>query len=295
MQAMSRSNVKEERPSVTAAIVATFRSLGDLLPADVQLAHDPYGAKFVGPWMEKVISIGRRAPVLPGAIARYVMYMQLRTRAIDDVLLAFLKNGGRQLVLLGAGFDARALRFAPELAESVVYEIDHPATQNKKRAVISAEPGSARVQYLTFNFEERSVAELPSALADAGHRRDQPTLTIWEGVTMYLTEEAVSATLSAVREYSCPGSLLAVTYFERTRMIQNPGLWQRVVRTFVSGIGEPFRFGWDVGELEPWAAARGFEVVSDEVDAALAQKFFPPELASQTKNLGRHVAVLRAV
>lgn len=282
--------MKEERASVTAAIVATFRSMGELLPAHVQIAHDPYGAKFAGPWMERALAITRRAPILPGPIERYVLYMQVRTKAIDDVLLDFVRDGGRQIALLGAGFDARALRFPTELRDATVFEIDHPATQTKKRA---SSPAVDNIRYLTFDFEQRSVAELPAALAESGHDKKSPTLTIWEGVTMYLTEDAIDATVAAVKEYSSPGSLLAMTYFERTRMIEKPSLPQRVVRSFVSRVGEPFRFGWDRGELEPWAERRGFQVVSDRIDIELARAFFPAETAARMKELGRHVAVLK--
>jgi O-methyltransferase involved in polyketide biosynthesis len=54
--------------------------------------------------------------------------MQVRTRLLDDAVRNFIDAGGRQLVLLGAGFDCRALRM-PELDCAQVFEVDHPATQ----------------------------------------------------------------------------------------------------------------------------------------------------------------------
>jgi methyltransferase (TIGR00027 family) len=290
---MSTNTVREERASVTAAIVAAFRNLGDLLPAEAQIAHDPYGGRFLGSVAERAIELGKKARVLPWPLARYVLYMQVRTRAIDDVVIEFARDAGKQIVLLGAGFDARALRFAAELRAATVFEVDHPATQRKKRAMIECEKGGAKVEYLRFDFEQRSVGELPNALAELGHDKRSRSLTIWEGVTMYLTEEAIAATIAAVREYSAPNSLLALTYFERSRLIDRPSLSARAVRTFVKQIGEPFTFGWDLGELRPWMERRGIEVLSDRTEVDLAREYLPASAAARIADRGRHVAVLR--
>src|SRR5690242_14824589 len=117
-----------DRASFTAQWVAACRGAGVLLPDDARLAVDPWGARFGGlpSWI-----MGRTAArvVRATSLLRWVMYLQVRTRVIDDALLAFVARGGRQIVILGAGFDCRAARFARELADGVVYEVDHPATQ----------------------------------------------------------------------------------------------------------------------------------------------------------------------
>jgi len=157
-EVLHESPVKNDRPSVTAAWVAGCRVLYDLLPEHQQLARDDYGMRFLS------------AARLPRSIARMIfprrglLYMQVRTRVIDDVMLDFVKNGGRQVVLLGAGFDCRALRFARELEGTTVFEIDHPATQSKKTRVLAGEHG-ARTEYVAWDFESRPLSELPSELA----------------------------------------------------------------------------------------------------------------------------------
>ena len=97
--------------------------------------------------------------------------MQVRTRVIDDALRDFVAGGGRQLVLLGAGYDCRALRL-PELAELRVFEVDHPATQAHKRDVLAqlrVELAGAATS--TWDFETRAMDDLPDVLAEAGPRR----------------------------------------------------------------------------------------------------------------------------
>jgi methyltransferase (TIGR00027 family) len=169
-----------------------------------------------------------------------------------------------------------------------VFEVDHPATQARKRAALGNE---GRAAYSGFDFEAQPAAALPDALASHGHRRNQPTLTLWEGVTMYLTEEAIDSTLAAVRAYSAPGSRIVFTYFEKDRMLRHRGLSHRLLRRFVASVGEPFRFGWDPNELPAWLKARGFELLSDRTEEELARSLLPPEAASRVEGLGRHVAV----
>jgi methyltransferase (TIGR00027 family) len=241
--------VKNDRPSVTAAWVAGCRGLYELLPERERLSRDDYGTRFLAPAR------------LPRAVTRTIfprralLYMQVRTRFIDDVMLAFVREGGRQVVLLGAGFDCRALRFARELEGATVFEVDHPATQSKKRRVLAGEMG-ARTEYVAWDFESRPLSELPAELARRGHDRDKPTCTIWEGVTMYLTPRAIDETLRCVRDYSARSSKLVFNYTDRARL-DHPSLRDRMGMRVVAAIGEKFRFGFDPKTLDRYLEERG--------------------------------------
>lgn len=211
-------------PSKTAAWVATWRGWGQKLPKEARIVDDPYGTLFGGRRARWLLRIPRplTVPVWPLAL-----HMQVRTRAIDDVVRAFLADGGRQVLILGAGYDCRASRFANELREGRVFEVDHPATQAHKRAVLGDIP-TAPVTYVPWDFEARPVDALPEALAALGHDPSSPTLTIWEGVTMYLGEEAIAATVRAVGALSAPGAPFVVTYIDRGQF-ENSGRIRRIV------------------------------------------------------------------
>ncbi len=215
--------------------------------------------------------------------------MQVRTRLIDDAVRAFVADGGRQVVVLGAGYDCRALRL-PELAGARVLEVDHPATQGHKRAVLDRLAARSPAHYLAWDFETRPLDDLPDALADAGHDPAAPTLTIWEGVTMYLTEAAIDASLRAIAIWSAAGSVLALTYMTRQRLQRSVAL--RAVRAVVRSLGEPFRFGWDPDELPGYLAARGFALTSDVSTADAGHQLLPRELAAQIVQTDR-VAIAR--
>src|SRR6185312_6435201 len=216
--------VIDGKPSRTAQFVAASRALGALLPTEAQLVDDPFGARVGGPGVAQLASLARRAPslrpllrVVAAPMLPMVAYMQVRTRLIDDVVRAFVAGGGAQVVLLGAGFDARAARLAGGGVRFL--EVDHPATQALKRERF----GDLPVTFVPFDFMRDATSTLAAHLASLGHDPSRPTLTVWEAVTMYLTEPAIADTVAAVRAWSAPGSRLSFTYVER-RDFERPKL-----------------------------------------------------------------------
>jgi methyltransferase (TIGR00027 family) len=285
--------MRADRPSFTAAWVAAARALGARLPPEARLADDPYGLRFAR--AHPLVRTIARAGLVPPMRA-FVLYMQLRTRAIDDVCRELARSAAAagqraQIVLLGAGYDCRAARFARELGDGVVFEVDHPATQAHKRAALGDVAG-ARVEYVEWHFEERPMDALPDALAARGHDRAAPTLTIWEGVTMYLTEPAIDATVRAVHAFSAPRSLLCFTYFERA-LHERPPIAQRALAAIVKRVGEPFTFGWRPEELASWFAARGFALEWDRDARTIAAQHLPAHWQARVDFPGRHVALAR--
>ena len=142
-----------------------------------------------------------------------VEHLALRTLAIDRVVAASVAKGADQVVILGAGLDARAWRM-DAMARAVVFEVDHPSTQRFKRERLGSrtsagERARADVRFVEVDFERESLA---ARLAEAGHDVRRATTWIWEGVTPYLAPEATRATLAIVAVRSAPGSVLAVTY-----------------------------------------------------------------------------------
>ena len=296
--------MRSTQASKTASWVAASRTFGDFLPRDCQLCRDPYGVRFAEPWLQAVERAARKQPALArrlllhaGAATRTVFYMQLRTRFIDDELLAFgaapagaKAQGGTQIVLLGAGYDCRALRLSRELPGVVFYEVDHPATQAVKRDVLAG-VAPASVRFVPWDFEEKPMTALSGALAALGHDRTRPTLTIWEGVTMYLRAPAIAASFAAIRSFSAPGSKLVFTYFDREQRIERPSMRGRALSRLVASVGEPFRFGWSPAALPAWLAARGFLLEEDVEDGELSVRHMPTRHQHWVGPEGRRIAV----
>jgi methyltransferase (TIGR00027 family) len=287
--------MRDDSPSRTAAFVAAARHLGQLLPDNARLVDDPYGAAFASPaiakWLDAKTDRLRPLATMPG-MKQWILYMQVRTRVIDDALREFVAAGGRQVVLLGAGFDCRALRL-PELADVRVIEVDHPATQARKRSVLAQIGAHSPAHYLTWDFESRPMEDLPDVLDEAGLDLAAPVFTIWEGVTMYLTEPSIDASLRAIRTWSAPDSLLALTYFAKSR-IDKPSLLTRAMAAVVSTFGEPWKFGWTPEELPAYLAARKFTLVRDIALGDAARDLLPAELAAYVANPDRRFALAAA-
>jgi methyltransferase (TIGR00027 family) len=181
----------------------------------------------------------------------------------------------------------------PELDHVRVFEIDHPATQGHKRNVLETAGAESPSVYVTWDFEERPVEDLPEALVECGQDPDQPTFTIWEGVTMYLSEPAIDASLRAIAEWSAPGSVLAMTYFAKSRLAK-PSLATRAIQAVVSTVGEPWRWGWAPEELPDYLGERGLELAEDISLADAARELLPPELAVHVASHDRRVALAAA-
>lgn len=270
--------------------------MGQLLPVAERLAHDPYGITFMSGAAAKLAQLLITYPALCKWIApktslqAFLWWMQLRTRAFDDVLRAFLAGGGRQVVLLGAGYDCRALRFAAELEGVRFFEVDHPSTQAEKRRVLRAAQLASGARYVAWDFESQPLSALAARLAQEGLAHDQRVLTLWEGVTMYLSERAIADTLALVRGYGAPGSWLVFNYVD-ARVLQRAEGDQRITQRLAALVGEPHRYGFDPQALPAWLAAHGYVCRSDQTDLALAEQLLPPEAASAFASANRHIAL----
>ena len=258
----------DDRPSQTAAWVAAWRGLAPWLPEGGQLASDPFGLAFTPAMGRPLIDLAARAPSVTrrllngGPLARMILWLQLRTRSLDDLMLAFVRAGGRQVVLLGAGFDCRAHRL-PSLAAARVFEVDHPDTLAAKRARLAALDAGSVDGRVTYAGADLNRQALDAVLTAAGVDRAARTFFIWEGVTNYLTATAVDATLRAVAGWA-PGSLLLFTYVHRG-VIDGSTIFADNVRLkrVLAGAGEPWTFGLEPREVRAFLAARGFELLED--------------------------------
>jgi methyltransferase (TIGR00027 family) len=275
--------MREGKPSKTAVWVAWGRGMyGKLRDAVVD---DPVAERLVPEPYKSLIALARRSPAFTGAFEKVVAvvsggrsrHMPLRTRAIDDALIDAVSRGAEQLVILGAGLDARAWRL-DALANVVVFEADHPTMQAYKRSQIAQEiPRAREVRYVAVDLERDDLATI---LDRAGHDRSRPTAFIWEGVTMYLTREAIDATLTAMRDRSAPRSTAIVTYFERGTRSRIEVALLRVL----SIIGEPIMSAFSPSEMASVLARHDFSVRSDEGDAEWAPRYFGhPERASMER------------
>ena len=252
------------RTSRTAEYMALFRALESLAPPEERCFDDPFAQRFLRPSLRAVLRVARRPAARrlavgfldrrwPGARSSGVA----RTRWIDDALRAELRAGCRQVVILGAGFDARAWRL-PELSDRRVFELDREATQAHKRARLGAPAQAVLVA------GDLGVPGFEKALVAAGFVPGERACFLLEGVTNYLSAGAVDAVLRFVGLACAPGSALLFTYVHRAFLsgaLRAEGA-ERLRRTLARS-QEPWTFGLDPAELPAWLRERGLELEED--------------------------------
>jgi methyltransferase (TIGR00027 family) len=246
------------RPSRTAQFVALGRALADVGLSHVPDFSDPTARFFLNEKgkqslakIEKEAREGKRGYRFEAA-RRMADMMALRTAAIDSAVRDAIADGATQLVILGAGYDGRAWRMS-ELSGVNVFEVDRPATQDDKRArVAPLPPSTADVHFVSIDFERES---LDTVLESAGHDPAASTCWIWEGVVMYLTRDAVRATLASIARRSATGSTLIVNYHRPNR-----GFIKSLILRW---IGEPQISAWTPEEMAADLGAVGFVVRED--------------------------------
>ncbi len=199
----------------TAYSIAFVRAQESERPASERLFDDPYAAIFRAAGAHAAEGT-RRFVDLPF----FVDGVRLRTRAIDDFVREGIGAGISQLVLLGAGFDARGLRM-PEIAAHgvAVYEVDYPGQLESKRSLLAAAGVTlpAAVKHVPCDFEAPDFDDaLACGLAACGFRSGAGALFVWEGVIAYISEEAVARTLRFVVRAGGPGSRLVFDFAPMT-------------------------------------------------------------------------------
>lgn len=233
-------------PSITARVVALARSR-------LERPQTPDG----DPDAEDRLYAGLRTRVWWPVSARWRRTMATRTRFFDEVTLAAIEASITQVVIIGAGYDGRALRFRHAGVE--FFEVDHPETQpDKRRRVEALGVGQNGVTYVSHDLNRGGLA---GALAAAGHAGDRPSLFICEGLLLYLDDDVIAGLLGDLHNCAGPGSRLAVSARE---VVTGAPLRSRaragVFGIVLAAIGEPRRSLPRQGELREQLARAGWSV-----------------------------------
>lgn len=199
-----------------------------------------------------------RKKLTPGAYE----YLIARTQHYDNLFRHALDEDVPQIVMLGAGYDTRSIRFKDSIRHTRIFELDMPATQQHKIGLLQKANISIPRQ-LSFTPIDFSKDSLDDVLDKAGYDKTQKCLFVWEGVSMYLSEGAVQDTLGFIKRKSGPGSAVAFDYFYKSVVAgRSDDYGAREQYEAVLKIGEPFQFGIEEGKIESFLSQHGFETLS---------------------------------
>jgi methyltransferase (TIGR00027 family) len=182
-------------------------------------------------------------------------YLEVRTAFFDRVVVESIAGGIDQIVVLGAGYDGRSLRYAK--AGLRWFELDHPDTQADKRSRLDR-LGISSVG-VVFAAVEFGVDDVAGALGQAGLDALRPTLFACEGVAAYLPLATLSSMLASISGYAGPGSTLAISISLET---ESPSEESRrsLLRAAVARMGEPLVSAVRRSELGGFLGAAGWTV-----------------------------------
>lgn len=263
--------VEATTPDSTAVRTALWRALHVQVDAPPRVLEDELGLQLAAPdadWRQ-------RPDMDPLATRGFRAAIVARARFVEDLVAEQANRGVTQYVILGAGLDTFAQR-RPELASRLrVFEIDQPGTQAWKRQRL-AELGLGIHDWLHLvpvDFE--AGASWLEQLAVAGFDAHRPAVVASTGVAMYLTREAISATLRQVATLA-PGSTLAMTFIVPPDEIaehDQRSQMQEVAQS-ARASGTPFLSFFRPAEMLALAREAGFREVQHVSGEDLAQRYF---------------------
>jgi methyltransferase (TIGR00027 family) len=258
--------MRQHEASRTAEFMAVFRASENakaptsrafadplaaaLLPGELRLAVRLFGLRPAAALLNAYID--RR---WPGARTSGIA----RTKLIDD-WIEQAAHGIDQVVLLGAGFDTRAWRLG-KLASARIFEVDHPNTASvKQERLRSAHADLRKATFVKVDFETDDFDQL---LRAADFDTARPAILVWEGVSQYLTGEAVCGVMRWVGGLA-PGSRFIFTYVHEGVLngsVAFVGADKVIAK--VDGSGEPWRFGLLPEQLPAFLRERGLSLLND--------------------------------
>lgn len=225
---------------------ASKKAFEALYPTEKRLFQDEYTIKILTPGWRFSINIFKNKylfdrvmkwgdKLAPGVQAG----LMCRVRYIDEVLKEAINGDFDAVVNLGAGFDSRSLRI-DGIGSLKIFEVDHPTViaEKRKRFEKLGFDVPTNLEFVPIDFNSLTLQQ---GLEKAGYIPSLKTLFIWEGVTQYITKEAIESTLSYISQ-SKEGSRVVFTYVLH-EYLENPGsvpelekLYKQIKKLWLTGM-----------------------------------------------------------
>lgn len=271
MQPMQKNIVHTEQASPSALRVAIARAVHQLLDEPI-VFDDPLALSLMGSQTEKNV---RDDPYQFNDPAARTMRAAIvaRSRLAEDNLKHSVNNGIRQYVVLGAGLDSFSLRNPYQAARLKVFEVDHPAMQQRKKAILAqaAIPVPDSTVFVPIDFEVNSLAE---QLREAGFRADEPACFSWLGVTVYLSNAAVLETLSFIAKLPRHSSITFDYRVHAGLLHPMEKMMEELGAASFADLGEPWISSFDPDDLQRQLREGGFTQIEHYGPMELNARYF---------------------
>lgn len=274
-----RVRAARQHPTNTAEVMAALRAAGAVGRDPAVRNPDYMAGAFLSAQLRvhalaKVPGARRLIPLMAERLLPGGYYYEIaRVKHIDAILRSELRHGLDQLVILGAGYDSRAYRFADTLRAVRVYEIDLPPISVVKRRKVTAilDRPPDNVAYITADFVRDDLSE---RLRERAYDLRAATLFVLSGVAPYLPRGAVDELFRFVANHTCARTSIAFDYvFDE--MLDGDDSFRGAAQTRqrLAALGEPFKFGIPIGGVAQFVESYGLKLTSDLQPNELARRY----------------------
>ena len=273
------------RKDGTAQGVAKQRLIESLAKPSKRIIYDPYAENFVlGAGIIKLMghnfSVWLSKKFVPG----FHEHLISRTRFIDDLIKKSISEQVEQYVILGAGYDSRAYNL--KLPSGLkIFEVDQPEVQEIKLSKLPDEiPNSENITYVSVDLYYQS---LKNQLLNSGFDKSKSTIYTLEGVSQYITREALNSTLSELALLTPNSNATFFISYVNRLLREDPkacfGIGyskpERAAKFITNGaakVGEPWISLYSSKEIEDLLSQNSFTLIENKTLADLNSKYFTP-------------------
>uniref|UniRef100_A0A7S2RJK8 S-adenosyl-L-methionine-dependent methyltransferase n=1 Tax=Mucochytrium quahogii TaxID=96639 RepID=A0A7S2RJK8_9STRA len=258
------------------ASVINTSYLGAMERARCKYVDDPFAEKLAGPEGKKMCELAD--DYYKPYVNMMTTYVGARTVYLDSLIKDFVKNGGAQLVVMGAGLDSHAFRLQ-ELASCKVFEVDFPHIFSiKNERLENAKPVCLERKEIPLDV---SKGNWDSLLIDAGFDKAKLAFFLVGGFLMYLSEDDNLDVIRKISKISVKGSLMAGDWMAMTEL----HAYRPRPLDLVRFVGEKCQaqFLWstkNLDDLESFLGAEGIEIV-ETVD----ENLYKPQMRKRISNI----------
>ena len=269
----------------TAQGVAKQRLIETIAGADKRVINDPYADSFViGSGFIKLMGHKLNAWISEKLAPGFHEHLISRTKFIDELIEKSAVSGIEQYVILGAGYDSRAYRL--ELPPTMkIFEVDQPEVSDNKLAKLPKElPNSENVTYVNIDFSYQSLTE---QLIGVGFDQKKSTIFTLEGVSQYITKEAVSSTIKELASLTKDtNSIFFMSYVDELldkhpeacfgKGYPNPEKKANLIKSLSAKVGEPWISFYTLEEIESLLLQNGYSIEENLTLEDLNSLYFGP-------------------
>ncbi len=283
----------ENRSSKTAAYTCMCRASSYLEKSPYFMSGDNISVQLLPKFIKFLIKLhilNLKGKISPVGIYQYVI---ARTKFIDDIFEEAVGNGFKQILILGAGFDSRAIRFVSSKNEIKVFEIDSYHTQKAKSQQLNKRTIHIPKNniYIPMDFEKE---DLTTKIKESCFNPIEKTLYILEGLTMYLSQDTIDYIFHFIDSSSAPGSLIVFDYIHES-VLKRKGKYygESAIYRRVKKDNEQWTFGIISDEIKNFLIKHHLNLIEHLDSNDMENKYFKNEFGNfLTRINGTHCLVL---